>query len=80
MADSAFAAFQDRIRAAHAAKRPLVIRGGGTKDFYGERCEGERLETASLAGIVAYAPSELVITANAGTTLAEVEQTMAEHG
>ena len=31
MADSAFAALQDRIRAAHAAKQPLVIRGGGTE-------------------------------------------------
>ena len=80
MADSAFAALQDRIRAAHAAKQPLVIRGGGTKDFYGERCEGERLETTALTGIVAYAPGELVITANAGTTVDEVEQTMSEHG
>ena len=80
MADSAFAALQDRIRAAHAAQQPLVIRGGGTKDFYGERCEGERLDTTALAGIVAYAPGELVITANAGTPLDDVEQTMAEHG
>ena len=80
MADSAFAALQDRIRAAHAAKQPLVIRGGGTKDFYGERCEGERLETTALTGIDAYAPSELVITARAGTPLDEIEQAMAEHG
>ena len=80
MIDAALAALQDRIRTAHAAKQPLVIRGGGTKDFYGERAEGERLETAALTGIVAYEPNELVITARAGTPLDEIERTMAEHG
>ena len=62
------AEFQDRIRAAASRGQPLRIRGGGSKDFYGERLEGELLETAALRGIVSYEPSELVVTALAGTS------------
>jgi glycolate oxidase FAD binding subunit len=80
IADQALAALKDRVRAAAATMQPLFIGGGGTKTFYGEACTGERIETAAVAGIVAYAPSELVITARAGTPLAEIEHTMAENG
>jgi glycolate dehydrogenase FAD-binding subunit len=79
MADTALSALQDRIRAAVTAKQPLFIRGGDSKAFYGEPCQGESLDTTALTGIVAYAPSELVIPARAGTTLAEIEQTMMQH-
>ncbi|HEY3177886.1 MAG TPA: glycolate oxidase subunit GlcE [Casimicrobiaceae bacterium] len=79
MSDQPLAALQDRVRKAAAALQPLFICGGGTKTFYGEACTGERLETGAVAGIVAYAPNELVITARAGTLLAEIEQAMAEH-
>jgi glycolate oxidase FAD binding subunit len=80
MTDPAQAALQDRVRAAAAATQPLFIYGGGTKSFYGEHCVGERVETTALAGIVAYEPNELVITARAGTPLAEIEHAMEEHG
>ncbi len=69
-----------RIRAAADSGTPLRIRGGGSKDFYGERLEGELLETAPLAGISSYEPSELVITAGAGTPLATLEAALAERG
>jgi glycolate oxidase FAD binding subunit len=78
--DSALAELADRIRAAAAQGTPLRIRGGGTKDFYGERLEGELLETRGLQGIVSYEPSELVVTVRAGTPLAELEQVLAESG
>jgi glycolate oxidase FAD binding subunit len=79
MADPALSALQDRIRAAAASKQGLFICGGGSKSFYGERCEGEPLDTATINGIVAYAPNELVITARAGTPLRGIERAMAEH-
>jgi glycolate dehydrogenase FAD-binding subunit len=60
--------------------RPLRPRGGGTKDFYGQALEGEALDTRGYAGIVAYEPSELVITARCGTGLAEIEAAMGERG
>ena len=70
--------FQERVRAAAADKTPLRIRGGGTKDWYGQRLEGEILDTRGHAGIVDYEPTELVITARCGTPLAEIEAVLAE--
>ena len=58
----------------------MRIRGGGSKDFYGQSLQGEVLDTSALQGVVSYAPSELVITARAGTPLAEVEDLLAEKG
>jgi len=67
------------IQAAHAAYTPLCIQGGGSKVFYGNACGGEVLDTRRLSGIVAYQPKELVLTARAGTPLAEIESVLAEH-
>ena len=75
----ALAELRDRVRAAAADDRPLRIRGGGTKDFYGETSVGDIVDVRALNGIVAYAPGELVITARAGTPLAAVEHALAEH-
>jgi glycolate oxidase FAD binding subunit len=71
--------FRRRILAA-SRERPLRIRGGGSKDFYGSELRGEVLDTRGHAGIVSYEPTELVITARAGTPLAEIEATLAEQG
>ena len=70
----------ERVRAAASAGTPLLIRGGGSKDFYGEAPVGELLDTAPLAGITSYEPSELVVTAGAGTKLADLEALLAEKG
>jgi glycolate oxidase FAD binding subunit len=72
----------ERIRAAAAAGHaaPLRIRGGGTKDFYGEAPRGEVLDTTGLRGIASYEPSELVVTVRAGTPLAELEAVLADKG
>jgi glycolate oxidase FAD binding subunit len=69
-----------RIRDAAAQGNALRIRGGGSKDFHGERLEGELLDTTGLHGIVSYEPSELVVTVQAGTPLAELETVLAERG
>jgi FAD/FMN-containing dehydrogenase len=70
----------DQVRAAAAAASPLDIQGGGTKTFYGEAPCGEALAMTSLRGISSYEPSELVVTARAGTLLAELEAALAERG
>lgn len=70
----------ERVRQAAATGTPLRIRGGGSKDFYGQSLLGDLLDTRPLAGIVSYEPSELVITVRAGTPLAEVEGVLAEKG
>ncbi len=62
-------------------KSPLVIRGGGTKDFYGQAIAGDGARhDAPYAGIVDYDPTELVITARAGTPLADIERAMRASG
>jgi len=71
-------AFIERIRAAHAEGSPLILQGGGSKTFYGNADEGEVLSTRTLAGVVDYQPKELVLTARAGTPLAEIETALAE--
>jgi glycolate oxidase FAD binding subunit len=73
------AALQEAIRSAAARATPLRLRGGGSKDFYGNEPRGELLDTRGYSGICDYEPSELVLTARCGTPLAEVEQALAEH-
>jgi glycolate oxidase FAD binding subunit len=70
----------ERIRDAAARSRPLRIRGSGSKDFYGNALAGETLDAAALTGIVDYEPTELVITALAGTPLTEIEAALAARG
>lgn len=71
---------QERIRAAAEARRPLCIRAGGSKDFYGGSLAGEPLEVTALSGICNYEPTELVVTARAGTRLTDLERALAGHG
>ncbi|MES2561936.1 MAG: glycolate oxidase subunit GlcE, partial [Pseudomonadota bacterium] len=68
------------IRDALARKQPLQVRGGGSKDFYGGELRGEVLDTRAYCGIVDYEPTELVITARAGTPLQEIEDTLRTQG
>ena len=70
----------EQIREAAAQRSPLHIRGGGSKDFYGRPCHGTVLDTRSLNGVIDYAPSELVITAAAGTPLQDIEALLAAQG
>lgn len=74
------AALRDRLAGAAARRVALRIRGGGSKDFLGARFEGEPLDTRDYAGIVDYEPSELVVTARAGTPLATLESRLAAAG
>ena len=73
-------AWQARVRDAVAQRKPLCIRGGGSKDFYGEAPQGDVLDTRGCSGIVDYDPTELVVSVRAGTLLRDVESVMAQHG
>lgn len=70
--------FKESILAAGRQKQPLCIRGGGTKDWYGQTPSGTILDTRAYSGVVAYDPTELVITVRSGTPLVEVEAILAE--
>jgi glycolate oxidase FAD binding subunit len=78
--EPALQALVERVRAARTAHSRLYIHGGNSKRFYGNAAEGEPLDMRALCGISSYEPSELVVTARAGTPLAELEATLAEQG
>ena len=92
--DAALADLREQVIAAHQRRRPLRLRGAGTKDFYGEDSgkdqsnaeaaagmpPAEILDLRPYRGIVDYEPSELVITARCGTPLSEIESALAERG
>jgi glycolate oxidase FAD binding subunit len=70
--------YKERIATATASKSPLRIKGNGTKDWYGQSLQGEVLDTTAYNGIIAYDPTELVITARAGTSLREIGKALSE--
>jgi len=70
----------EAVKAAAQKLTPLAITGGGSKRFYTGNIDGEKLDVTGHRGIVSYEPTELVITARAGTPLAEIEATLAEKG
>ncbi len=71
---------QDSVLQAIESQTPLQISGGASKSFYGRIPQGEILDTTSHQGIINYHPSELVLSARAGTALSVIEQTLAEQG
>jgi glycolate oxidase FAD binding subunit len=78
--DDTLRGFAEILRQAAADRTPVRLRGGGTKDFYGRPVAGETLATGAYRGVVDYEPSELVVTARAGTPLAELEAELAASG
>jgi FAD/FMN-containing dehydrogenase len=78
--DRALARLVDQVQSARAHQAPLEICGGGTKRFYGESAVGEPLDIRPLSGITSYEPTELVVTARAGTLLADLEAALHERG
>src|SRR3569623_1669769 len=73
------AQLQAQARDALAREAPLRIAGGDTKAFLGRAVEGDVLDVTAHRGIVNYHPTELVITARAGTPLTEIESALEEH-
>jgi len=63
----------EQVKQALTDHTPLKIRGGNSKAFLGRAIDGIEIDTRRHRGIVNYDPTELVITARAGTPLAEVE-------
>ncbi len=69
------------VQAARAAREPLAIEGHASKRGMLRPVQAARsLSTRGLTGITLYRPAELIISARAGTPLAEIEAALAEKG
>jgi FAD/FMN-containing dehydrogenase len=69
------------VRQAHVDSEPLRIIGRGTWLTAGRPVQASRaLDVSALSGITEYVPGDLTLTANAGTTLAEIADATAAHG
>jgi glycolate oxidase FAD binding subunit len=75
------AGIAEAVAAAAAAREPLAIEGRGTKRALLRPVQAARtLSTRNLTGITLYRPTELVISARAGTPLDEIEAALAGKG
>ncbi|HUF86218.1 MAG TPA: glycolate oxidase subunit GlcE [Thermohalobaculum sp.] len=71
----------EAVATAAAAKTPLEIRGGGSRLAIGRPVQAEAtLATRGLDGITLYEPGALTLVVQAGTRLAQVEETLAAEG
>ena len=71
----------DAIAWANADGKRIALEGCGTKAGIGCPFEADLvLSLARLSGVVDYEPTELVLTALAGTPVAEIETLLARHG
>ena len=75
---------QQQVQHAFEQKTALSISGGNSKVFYGRTDErtasAEVLDVSGHCGVLNYEPTELVITARAGTPLHEIEKLLADNG
>jgi glycolate oxidase FAD binding subunit len=75
------ATLQAQVQQAIASRTALHIVSGNSKAFYGAATSATiPLEVTGHSGIIAYEPSELVITVRSGTQLQSVETLLAAHG
>ena len=70
---------QEIVYHAYEERTPLNICAGNSKVFYGRQINARKLDVSHYGGILHYEPTELVITAAAGTPLRDIETTLAQH-
>jgi glycolate oxidase FAD binding subunit len=70
----------EAIAWAAGEEKPLEVRGRGTKSGIGRPVQAEMtLDLSALTGVTLYEPDELVLSARAGTPLAEIEALLLEN-
>jgi glycolate oxidase FAD binding subunit len=71
----------DIVASAVAASAPIEIVGHGSKRLIGRPVQvAATLDLSALSGVTLYEPEELVLSARAGTPVAEIEALLASHG
>jgi glycolate dehydrogenase FAD-binding subunit len=74
-------AVEEAVQWALSEGKSLEIVAGGSKRAIGRPLQTElTLDLAALAGVTLYEPEELVLSARAGTSLAQIESLVSSHG
>ncbi len=70
----------DAVAAAMQEQAPVTVRGNATRDGFGRppSTDATVIDLTMLTGITLYEPEELVLSARAGTPLAEIEAALAD--
>ena len=69
------------VQQAFAAGKPLEVVGRGSKRGIGRPVHtGTTLDLSEVTGVILYEPEELVLSARAGTPLADIETLLAQNG
>jgi len=69
------------VRDANDQGRSFQVRGGGTAlDIGNASDEGDPLDISGISGVIDYRPADLTISVRAGTRMAEIRDTLGEHG
>jgi len=72
---------EEALRWAVAEEKPLELVGQGSKRTMGRPSQTDlTLDLSSLTGVTLYEPEELVLSAKAGTPIAEIEALLDKHG
>jgi glycolate oxidase FAD binding subunit len=72
---------RDAVLAANSARTKIAVRGAGSKAAIGDPVAADsEIVLTRLAGAIDYEPAELVLTAPAGTRLAEIEALLESNG
>jgi glycolate oxidase FAD binding subunit len=79
MTTSFHAVLREQVLDAAARGGTLRPHGNGSKDFLAQALAGTPLDMRGVQGVIAYEPSELYITAHAGTRIADIEALLASH-
>ena len=71
---------EDAVRWAVGEEKPMELVGQGSKRAIGRPSQTDvTLDLSGLTGVTLYEPAELVLSARAGTPLAEIEKLLAEN-
>jgi glycolate oxidase FAD binding subunit len=73
--------FSRLLAEATATATPITLVGGGSKEQIGRPTQAAaNISTRGLRGVTLYEPSEMVMSARAGTALAQIEESLADRG
>ena len=70
----------EQVRDAAGRRQPLRLVGLESKLFYGRSVRGEPLQLGGHRGITSYEPTELVLSARAGTPIPDIEAALSANG